>query len=150
MVQCLLLISVAVNDKVSYSTLIAHGFVMDVLAILEKSNEKIFSFEKVWISCSQPRTYNKIEDFTNIEDSSPKFGTFCYFVLLYEEFGMERFGDYDVSRMARGSRTVIKGGKNWPVNLEKIFENITIHNNTHMTRREYSKINNSKRVSLQA
>ncbi|CAB5359118.1 unnamed protein product [Rhizophagus irregularis] len=53
---------------------------------------------------------------------------FCYFVLLYEEFGMERFGDYDVSRMARGSRTVIKGGKNWPVNLEKIFENITIHN----------------------
>ncbi|CAB4382240.1 unnamed protein product [Rhizophagus irregularis] len=47
----------------------------------------------------------------------------------------------------RGS-TVIKGGKNWPVNLEKIFENITIHNNTHMTRREYSKINNSKRLGF--
>ncbi|UZN98941.1 uncharacterized protein OCT59_000224 [Rhizophagus irregularis] len=117
MVQSLLLISVAVNDKASYSTLL-------------ENHEKIVSFEKVWISCSQPRTYNKIEDFTNIEDSSPKFGTldkFCYFVLLYEEFGMERSGDYDVSRMARGSRTVIKGGKNWPVNLEKIFENITIH-----------------------
>ncbi|PKK72113.1 hypothetical protein RhiirC2_777559 [Rhizophagus irregularis] len=31
--------NVAVNDKVSYSTLIAHGFVMDVLAILEKSSK---------------------------------------------------------------------------------------------------------------
>ncbi|POG71902.1 hypothetical protein GLOIN_2v1774286 [Rhizophagus irregularis DAOM 181602=DAOM 197198] len=31
--------NVAVNDKASYSTLIAHGFVMDVLAILEKSSK---------------------------------------------------------------------------------------------------------------
>ncbi|PKC67380.1 hypothetical protein RhiirA1_418251 [Rhizophagus irregularis] len=38
-IMMVLLISVAVNDKASYSTLIAHGFVMDVLAILEKSSK---------------------------------------------------------------------------------------------------------------
>ncbi|GET67213.1 hypothetical protein RIR_jg11267.t1 [Rhizophagus irregularis DAOM 181602=DAOM 197198] len=128
MVQSLLLISVAVNDKASdlgkEQQITRLNFICPRERLLE-NHEKIVSFEKVWISCSQPRTYNKIEDFTNIEDSSPKFGTNLVWrdLVIMTSLGWQEGRGRNIINPS----TVIKGGKNWPVNLEKIFENITIH-----------------------